>query len=271
MLDFILTNNSEGRTLTVAFPDFSTRIFNEETPNFDIIVDVILDQTGDDFETADLIMSIISDGDVEESDIFDDCDCLDCKDPVDNDAPSLKSIICNLAEMFESKSADLSDTDTQPIFSGKNVESNDNHEEPEGDSSVDDDRSHNVDSESVPVDSLEDLLALLGINLAIEDTGSDDNDESGPAGHFCTRVCSDVMSNHHHEVEEGNAESNQNDGGDNTSVAEDNQQKSTPGGSDSTFAGTINSVMLGKVIPVRIPVSQAIFSGYTGPGPFMRI
>ena len=35
MLDFILTGNSEGRTLTVAFPDFSTRVFTEETPGFE--------------------------------------------------------------------------------------------------------------------------------------------------------------------------------------------------------------------------------------------
>lgn len=281
MLDFILTGNSEGRTLTIAFPDFSTRVFTEETPGFDSIVDVILDQTDDDFETADLIISIIADGDTNDSNCPDDCTCDENVDPVNNDAPSLKSIICDLAKMFEdenseevdssSKSADIPDTDTQPLSSGENVESNDDYKESDGEIGVDDDKSHDSDSESVPVDSLKDLLALLGINLATEDTGSDDNDASGPAGHFCTRVCSDVMSNRHHGLEEGSAESDQNDGGDNTSDTEASQQESTSGGSDNPFSGTINSVVLGRVIPVRIPASQANFSGYTGPGPFMRI
>lgn len=285
MLDFILTGNSEGRTLTIAFPDFSTRVFTEETPGFDSIVDVILDQTDDDFETADLIISIIADGDTDDPDFVcsNDCTCEENVDPVDNDTPSLKSIICDLAKMFESenseevdsssKSADLSDTDTQPLFSRENIESDDDHEEPEGDNSTDDDRSHTVDSDSVPVDSLEDLLALLGINLVAEDSGSAGNDTSGsePESHFCNRVCSDVMSNRHHESEEDNAESDQNDGGDNTYDTEADQQEKTPGGNDSPFADTINSVVLGRVIPVRIPVSQANFSGYTGPGPFMRI
>lgn len=270
MLDFILTGNSEGRTLTVAFPDFSTRVFTEETPGFDNIVDVILDQTGDDFETADLIISIIADSDTDDFDCPNDCTCDENVYPVDNDIPSLKSNICDLDEMFESKSieeadsssksADLSDTDTQPLSSGENVESNDNYKESESDSSVDDDKSHNADSEGVSVDSLEDLLALLGVNLAAKDSGSSDNDDSEIESHFCNRVYSDVMSNRHHEAEEVNTESDQSDSGDSTS-----------GGNDSPFAGTINSVVLGKVIPVRIPISQANFTGYTGPGPFMRI
>ena len=276
MLDFILTGNSEGRTLTVAFPDFSTRVFTEETPGFDSIVDVILDQTEDDFETADLIISIIADGDTDDSDCPDDRTCEEDVDPVDNDVPSLKSIICDLAKMFESEnneevesSSKGTDTDSQPLSSGENVESDNDHEESESDSSVDDDKSHDSDSESVPVDSLEDLLALLGINLATEDSGSADNDTSGsePESNFCNRVCSDVMSNRHHESEEGNTES----GGDNAFDTEASQQEGTSSGSDSPFAGTINSVVLGRVIPVRIPVSQANFSGYTGPGPFMRI
>ena len=79
------------------------------------------------------------------------------------------------------------------------------------------------------------------------------------------------MSNRRYEAEEGVTESDQGDDGDNTSDTEANQQESTSGGSDSPFAGTVNSVVLGRVIPVRIPVSQANFSGYTGPGPFMRI
>lgn len=280
MLDFILTGNSEGRTLTVAFPDFSTRVFTEETPGFDSIVDVILDQTDDDFETADLIISIIADGDTDDSDCPDDCTCDEDVDPVDNDAPSLKSIICDLAKMFEdenSEEAEFSskgtDPDSQSLSSGENVEPDNDYEEPEGDNSTDDDRLHDADSAGVPVDSLEDLLALLGINLATEDSGSADNDTSvsEPESHVCNRVCSDIMSNRHHESEEGSAESDQNDGGDNASDTEADQQESTSGGSDSPFAGTINSVVLGRVIPVRIPVSQANFSGYTGPGPFMRI
>lgn len=280
MLDFILTSNSEGRTLTVAFPDFSTRVFTEETPGFDSIIDVILDQTEDDFETADLIISIIADGDTDDSDCPDDCTCDEDVDPVDNDAPSLRSIICDLAKMFESENSEEiessskgTDTNSQPLSYGENVEPDEDHEEPEGDNSTDDDRLHNADSDGVPVDSLEDLLALLGINLATEDSGSADNDTSGsePESHFCNRVCSDVMSNRHHESEEGSEESDQNDGGDNASDTEADQQESTSGGSDSPFAGTINSVVLGRVIPVRIPVSQANFTGYTGPGPFMRI
>lgn len=287
MLDFILTSNSEGRTLTVAFPDFSTQVFTEETPGFDSIVDVILDQTEDDFETADLIISIIADDNTDDPDSVcpDNCTCEDNVDLVDNDVPSLKSIICDLARMFESenseevnsssKSADIPDTDTQPLSSGKTVELNDNYKESEIDSSTDDDKSHDADSKSVPVDSLEDLLALLGINLTTEDSGSADNDtsDSEPESHFCNRVCSDIMSNQHHESEEGSAESDQNDndGGDNASDTKADQQESTSGVSDSPFAGTINSVVLGRVIPVRIPVSQANFTGYTGPGPFMRI
>lgn len=282
MLDFILTGNSEGRTLTVAFPDFSTRVFTEETPGFDSIINVILDQTDDDFETADLIISIIADGDTDDSDCPDDCTCDDNVEPVDNDSTSLKSIICDLAKMFEGENSEEvessskgTDTDSQSLSSGENVESDDDHEESEGDNSTDDDRSHDVDSESVPVDSLEDLLSLLGINLATEDSGSADNDtsDSEPESHFCNRVCSDIMSNQHHESEEGSAESDQNDndGGDNASDTKADQQESTSGGSDSPFAGTINSVVLGRVIPVRIPVSQANFTGYTGPGPFMRI
>ena len=282
MLDFILTGNSEGRTLTVAFPDFSTRVFTEETPGFDSIIDVILDQTDDDFETADLIISIIADGDTDDSDCPDDCTCDENVDPVNNDAPSLKSIICDLAKMFEdenseevdssSKSADIPDTDTQPLSSGENVESNDNYKESDGDSSVDDDNSHDTGTESVSVDSLEDLLALLGVNLATEDSGSSDNDGSESESHFCNRACSDVMSNRHHKAEEGSAEpADQNDAGDNTFGAEADQHESTPGGNGSPFAGTVNSVVLGRVIPVRIPVSQANFTGYTGPGPFMRI
>jgi hypothetical protein len=286
MLDFILTGNSEGRTLTVAFPDFSTRVFTEETPGFENIIDVILDQTGDDFETADLIISIIADDNTDDPDSVcpDDCTCEDNVDLVDNDVPSLKSIICDLARMFESenseevnsssKSADIPDTDTQPLSSGKTVESNDNYKESEIDSSTDDDKSHDADSKSVPVDSLEDLLALLGINLTTEDdTVSDDNDTSGsePESHFCNRACSDVMSNYHHEAEYGDAESDLSNSDDSTSGAEADQHESTPGSNGSPFAGTINSVVLGRVIPVRIPVSQANFSGYTGPGPFMRI
>lgn len=281
MLDFILTGNSEGKTLTVAFPDFSTRVFTEETPGFDSIIDVILDQTGDDFETADLIISIIADGDTDDSDCSDDYTYDENVDPVDDDAPSLKSIICDLAKMFEdenseevdssSKSADIPDTDTQPLSPGENVESNDDYKESDGEIGVNDDKSHDANAKGVSVDSLEDLLALLGINLTTEDSGSVDNSASEPASHFCNRVCNDVMSNRHHEPEEGSAESDQNDGGDNASDTEADQQESTSGGSDSPFAGTINSVVLGRVIPVRIPVSQANFTGYTGPGPFMRI
>ena len=281
MLDFILTGNSEGRTLTVAFPDFSTRIFTEETPGFDSIIDVILNQTDDDFETADLIISIIADSDTDDSDCPDDCTCDENVDPVNNDAPSLKSIICDLAKMFEdenseevdssSKSADIPDTDTQPLSSGENVESNDDYKESDGEIGVDDDKSHDSDSESVPVDSLKDLLALLGINLTTEDLGSVDSGASEPENHFCNRVCNDVMSNRHHEPEEGSAESSQNDDSDNTFSAEADQHESTPGDNGSPFAGTVNSVVLGRVIPVRIPVSQANFTGYTGPGPFMRL
>lgn len=274
MLDFILTGNSEGRTLTVAFPDFSTRVFTEETPGFDSIIDVILDQTGDDFETADLIISIIADGDTNDSNCPDDCTCDEDVDPVDNDAPSLKSIICDLAKMFEDENSEEAEsssksagTDSQP----QNVEPDDDHDESEGDNSTDDDRSYNVDSESVPVDSLEDLLALLGINLTTEDLGSVDSGASEPESHFCNRACSDVMSNYHHEAEYGDAESDLSNSDDSTSGAEADQHESTPGSNDSPFAGTINSVVLGRVIPVRIPVSQANFSGYTGPGPFMRI
>ena len=108
MLDFILTGNSEGRTLTVAFPDFSTRVFTEETPGFENIIDVILDQTGDDFETADLIISIIADDNTDDPDSVcpDDCTCEDNVDLVDNDVPSLKSIICDLARMFESENSE---------------------------------------------------------------------------------------------------------------------------------------------------------------------
>ena len=281
MLDFILTGNSEGRTLTIAFPDFSTRVFTEETPGFDSIVDVILDQTEDDFETADLIISIIADGDTDDSDCPDDCTCDEDVDPVDNDAPSLKSIICDLAKMFEdenseevdssSKSADIPDTDTQPLSSGENVESNDDYKESDGEIGVNDDKSHDADAKGVSVDSLEDLLALLGINLTTEDSGSVDNSASEPASHFCNRVCNDVMSNRHHEPEEGSAESSQNDDSDNTFSAEADQQEGTSDSNDRPFAGTVNSVVLGRVISVRIPVSQANFSGYTGPGPFMRI
>lgn len=281
MLDFILTGNSEGRTLTVAFPDFSTRVFTEETPGFDSIIDVILDQTDDDFEAADLIISIIADGDTDDSDCPDDCTCDENVDPVNNDAPSLKSIICDLAKMFEdenseevdssSKSADIPDTDTQPLSSGENVESNDDYKESDGEIGVNDDKSHDADAKGVSVDSLEDLLALLGINLTTEDSGSVDNSASEPASHFCNRVCNDVMSNRHHEPEEGSAESSQNDDSDNTFSAEADQQEGTSDSNDRPFAGTVNSVVLGRVIPVRIPVSQANFSGYTGPGPFMRI
>ena len=283
MLDFILTGNSEVRTLTVAFPDFSTRVFTEETPGFENIIDVILDQTGDDFETADLIISIIADDNTDDPDSVcpDDCTCEDNVDLVDNDVPSLKSIICDLARMFESenseevnsssKSADLSDTDTQPLSSGENVESNDDYKESDDEIGVNDDKSHDADAKVVSVDSLEDLLALLGINLTTEDSGSVDNSASEPASHFCNRVCNDVMSNQHHEPEEGSAESSQNDDSDNTFGAEADQHESTPGDNGSPFAGTVNSVVLGRVIPVRIPVSQANFSGYTGPGPFMRI
>lgn len=282
MLDFILTGNSEGRTLTVAFPDFSTRVFTEETPGFDSIINVILDQTDDDFETADLIISIIADGDTDDSDCPDDCTCDENVNSADDDVPSLESLIYDIAKMFESENSEEAefsskgtDTDSQSLSSGENVESDDDHEESEGDNSTDDDRSHDVDSESVPVDSLEDLLSLLGINLATEDSGSADNDtsDSEPESHFCNRVCSDIMSNQHHESEEGSAESDQNDndGGDNASDTKADQQESTSGGSDSPFAGTINSVVLGRVIPVRIPVSQANFTGYTGPGPFMRL
>lgn len=281
MLDFILTGNSEGRTLTVAFPDFSTRVFTEETPGFDSIIDVILDQTDDDFETADLIISIIADGDTDDSDCPDDCTCDENVDPVNNDAPSLKSIICDLAKMFEdenseevdssSKSADIPDTDTQPLSSGENVESNDDYKESDGEIGVNDDKSHDADAKGVSVDSLEDLLALLGINLTTEDSGSVDNSASEPASHFCNRVCNDVMSNRHHEPEEGSAESSQNDDSDNTFSAEADQQEGTSDSNDRPFAGTVNSVVLGRVIPVRIPVIQANFTGYTGPGPFMRI
>lgn len=278
MLDFILTGNSEGRTLTVAFPDFSTRVFTEETPGFDSIINVILDQTDDDFETADLIISIIADGDTDDSDCPDDCTCDENVNSADDDVPSLESLIYDIAKMFESENSEEAefsskgtDTDSQSLSSGENVESDNDHEESESDSSVDDDKSHDVDSESVPVDSLEDLLALLGINLTTEDLGSVDSGASEPENHFCNRVCSDIMSNRHHESEESSAESDQNDGGDNASDTEADQQESTSGGSDSPFAGTINSVVLGRVIPVRIPVSQANFTGYTGPGPFMRI
>lgn len=280
-MDFILTGNSEGRTLMVAFPDFSTRVFTEETPGFDSIIDVILDQTDDDFETADLIISIIADGDTDDSDCPDDCTCDENVDPVNNDAPSLKSIICDLAKMFEdenseevdssSKSADIPDTDTQPLSSGENVESNDDYKESDGEIGVNDDKSHDADAKGVSVDSLEDLLALLGINLTTEDSGSVDNSASEPASHFCNRVCNDVMSNRHHEPEEGSAESSQNDDSDNTFSAEADQQEGTSDSNDRPFAGTVNSVVLGRVIPVRIPVSQANFTGYTGPGPFMRI
>lgn len=281
MLDFILTGNSEGRTLTVAFPDFSTRVFTEETPGFDSIIDVILDQTDDDFETADLIISIIADGDTDDSDCPDDCTCDENVDPVNNDAPSLKSIICDLAKMFEdenseevdssSKSADIPDTDTQPLSSGENVESNDDYKESDGEIGVNDDKSHDADAKGVSVDSLEDLLALLGVSLTAEDSGSSDNDGSESESHFCNRVCSDIMSDRRHESEEGSAESDLSNSDDNTSGAEADQQENTSGGNDSPFAGTVNSVVLGRVIPVRIPVSQANFTGYTGPGPFMRI
>lgn len=278
MLDFILTGNSEGRTLTVAFPDFSTRVFTEETPGFDSIIDVILDQTDDDFETADLIISIIADGDTDDSDCPDDCTCGESADPVDDNVPSLESLICDIAKMFESEngeevdsSSKSADTNSQSLSSEENVESNDDHKEPEGDSSVDDDKFHDADTESVSVDSLEDLLALLGVSLTTEDSGSSDNDGSESESHFCNRVCSDIMSNRHHEPEEGSAESDHNDDSDNASGAEADQHESTPGGNDSPFAGTVNSVVLGRVIPVRIPVSQANFTGYTGPGPFMRI
>lgn len=280
MLDFILTGNSEGRTLTVAFPDFSTRIFTEETPGFDSIIDVILNQTDDDFETADLIISIIADSDTDDSDCPDDCTCGESADPVDDDVPSLESLICDIAKMFESEngeevdsSSKSADTNSQSLSSEENVEPDDNHEDSEGDSSVDNDRSHDADSESVSVDSLEDLLSLLGINLAAEDSGGADNDASIPEAksHFCNRVCSDVMSNRRHEAEEGSAESDQNDDSDNASGVEASQHGSTSGGNDSPFASTVNSVVLGRVIPVRIPVSQANFSGYTGPGPFIRI
>lgn len=280
MLDFILTGNSEGRTLTVAFPDFSTRIFTEETPGFDSIIDVILNQTDDDFETADLIISIIADSDTDDSDCPDDCTCGESADPVDDDVPSLESLICDIAKMFESEngeevdsSSKSADTNSQSLSSEENVEPDDNHEDSEGDSSVDNDRSHDADSESVSVDSLEDLLSLLGINLAAEDSGGADNDASIPEAksHFCNRVCSDVMSNRRHEAEEGSAESDQNDDSDNAYGVEASQHGSTSGGNDSPFAGTVNSVVLGRVIPVRIPVSQANFTGYTGPGPFMRI
>lgn len=280
MLDFILTGNSEGRTLTVAFPDFSTRVFTEETPGFDSIIDVILDQTDDDFETADLITSIIADGDTDDSDCPDDCTCDENVNSIDDDVPSLESLICDIAKMFESEngeevdsSSKSADTNSQSLSSEENVEPDDNHEDSEGDSSVDNDRSHDADSESVSVDSLEDLLSLLGINLAAEDSGGADNDASIPEAksHFCNRVCSDVMSNRRHEAEEGSAESDQNDDSDNAYGVEASQHGSTSGGNDSPFAGTVNSVVLGRVIPVRIPVSQANFTGYTGPGPFMRI
>ena len=280
MLDFILTGNSEGRTLTVAFPDFSTRIFTEETPGFDSIIDVILNQTDDDFETADLIISIIADSDTDDSDCPDDCTCGESADPVDDDVPSLESLICDIAKMFESEngeevdsSSKSADTNSQSLSSEENVEPDDNHEDSEGDSSVDNDRSHDADSESVSVDSLEDLLSLLGINLAAEDSGGADNDASIPEAksHFCNRVCSDVMSNRRHEAEEGSAESDQNDDSDNASGVEASQHGSTSGGNDSPFAGTVNSVVLGRVNPVRIPVGQANFTGYTGTGPFMRI
>lgn len=281
MLDFILTGNSEGRTLTVAFPDFSTRVFTKETPGFDSIIDVILDQTGDDFETADLIISIIADGDTDDSDCPDDYTYDENVDPVDDDAPSLKSIICDLARMFESenseevdsssKSVDIPDTGTQPLSSGENVELNDDYKESDGEIGVNNDKSHDADSEGVSVDSLEDLLALLGINLTTEDSGNVDSGAAEPESHFCNHVCSDVMGNRHHESEEGSAESDRSDSGDSTSGTEDDQQEGTPGGNDSPFAGTVNSVVLGRVIPVRIPASQANFTGYTGPGPFMRI
>lgn len=280
MLDFILTGNSEGRTLTVAFPDFSTRVFTEETPGFENIIDVILDQTGDDFETADLIVSIIADGDTDDSDCPDDCTCGESADSVDSDVPSLESLIRDIAKMFESENSEeadsfskSTDTNSQPLSYEENVEPDDKHEESESDSSVNDNRSHDADNEGVSVDSLEDLLALLGINLATEDSVSDDNDTSGSESesHFCNRVCSDAMSNRRNESEEGSAEPDQNDNVSNTSGAEAGQQESTSGGNDSPFAGTVNSVVLGRVIPVRIPVSQANFSGYTGPGPFIRI
>lgn len=274
MLDFILTGNSEGRTLTVAFPDFSTRVFTEETPGFDSIVDVILDQTEDDFETADLIISIIADGDTDDSDCPDDCTCNEDVDSVDNDAPSLKSIICDLAKMFESENSEeveSSSKGTNTDSQQQNVESDNDHEESESDSSVDDDKSHDSDSESVPVESLEDLLALLGINLTTGDLGSVDGGASESESHFFNRACSGVMSNRCHESEDSNAESDLSNSDDSTSGDEADQQESTSGGSDSPFAGTINSVVLGRVIPVRIPVSQTNFTGYTGPGPFMRI
>lgn len=281
MLDFILTGNSEGRTLTVAFPDFSTRIFTEETPGFDSIIDVILNQTEDDFETADLIISIIADSDTDDSDCPDDCTCGESADPVDDDVSSLESLIRDIARMFESenseeadsfsKSTNLSDADTQSFSSGETVKPEDSHEESEDDNNTDDGSSHDADNESVSVDSLEDLLSLLGINLVTEDSGSADNEASESESHFCNRACSDVMSNHRHEPDEGNSESELRNGGDNTSGAEADQQESTSGGNDSPFAGTVNSVVLGRVIPVRIPVNQANFSGYTGPGPFMRI
>lgn len=280
MLDFILTGNSEGRTLTIAFPDFSTRVFTEETPGFDSIVDVILDQTDDDFETADLIISIIADGDTNDSNCPDDCTCDENVDPVNNDAPSLKSIICDLAKMFEdenseevdssSKSADIPDTDTQPLSSGENVESNDDYKESDGEIGVNDDKSHDADAKGISVDSLEDLLALLGINLTTEDSGSVDNSASEPASHFCNRVCNDVMSDLSHETDKDNAELDQSDN-DSTSDTETGQQEGTSDSNDRPFAGTVNSVVLGRVIPVRIPVSQANFNGYTGPGPFIRI
>ena len=170
-----------------------------------------------------------------------------------------------------SKSADIPDTDTQPLSSGENVESNDDYKESDGEIGVNDDKSHDADAKGVSVDSLEDLLALLGINLTTEDSGSVDNSASEPASHFCNRVCNDVMSNRHHEPEEGSAESSQNDDSDNTFSAEADQQEGTSDSNDRPFASTVNSVVLGRVIPVRIPVSQANFSGYTGPGPFMRI
>ena len=276
MLDFILTGNSEGRTLTVAFPDFSTRIFNEETPGFDSIIDVILEQTNDDFETADLIMSIITDDKIGSSD---DCDCPDCSNRVDNGDSSLESLIYDLAKQFDNKineevdsSGDNSkddDPDPQPSVFDEPVDS----ESKDDDDSAGDDSTDNVDPGDHSVDVLEEMLALLGVRLTSEGNSSKtvDQDDSSISD-TDTQVYSDVMSKHHHEPEEDtSSETDPHNLTGNISEDGSNQQDISSESNSNPFASTINSVVLGRVIPVRIPVSQANFTGYAGPGPFMRI
>ena len=283
MLDFILTSNDGGRTLTVAFPDFSTRVFTEETPGFDSIIDVILKQTDDDFETANLILSIITDDEFESND---DCDCPDCSNNVDNGDSSLESLIYDPAKQFENKinedvnsSSDNSkddDPDLQPPVSDESVDSKDSKNRND-DNSADNDNTDDIDPGNHSVDVLEEMLALLGVHLIPEENSgktvnrNNNNISDTDTPYSCDQVDSDVMSKHHHEPEENTSETDLHNLTGNISEDGSDQQDISSESSDNPFAGTINSVVLGKVIPVRIPISQANFIGYTGPGPFMRI